>query len=346
MSAVPSLAAITPFGRAADANQGSQLRDGTVRFEAPLKLACGRMLNDWSLAYRLVGDVRKPLVLVMGGISAGRQFWSEQGPEGWWQCQFGPGHAGDTDRFSFLAFDFLGGEGGSTNPASWFGRPADFPAIDTADQANAARLLLDHLEIDCLHSIVGASYGGMVALQFAARFPRRLCKALVLCAGHHPSPLATGWRHVQRQVLEFGISRGSPEAGVRIARSLAMCTYRSEREFQRRFAPTGPHQASPAAYLDHCGAAFADRFNVYSYLCLSQSIDDHRVDPSAITTALDLVGFTTDQVVPPTQLIALRGKLAGDNSLKLLDSPFGHDAFLKERGAVSSIIRKHLEAQA
>lgn len=345
MSAAPSFANTATFSRTANATQDSLLRDGKVRFDMPLKLACGRMLDNAVLAYRLVGDASKPVVAVMGGISAGRCFWSPQRPEGWWQYQFGPGRAGDTDRFCFLSFDFLGGEGGSSNPENWGGSAAGFPQIDTEDQANALALLLEHLGIDRLHSIVGASYGGMVALQFAAHHSARIARALVLCGGHQPSPLATGWRHVQRQVLEFGISGGDPESGVRIARALAMCTYRSEREFQHRFPPAGPHQGSPASYLDHCGAAFAERFNVYAYLCLSQSIDDHRVDPSLITTPLSLVGFTTDQIVPPQQLISLRGRLAGDSSLKLLDSPFGHDAFLKERGAVFSIIRKHLEAQ-
>jgi homoserine O-acetyltransferase len=180
----------------------------------------------------------------------------------------------------------------------------------------------------------------MVALQFAALFPDRVGKVLAFCAGHRASSMASGWRHVQRQVLDFGISNGDHKTAVRIARSLAMCTYRSEREFSRRFRGN-----SPVAYLDHCGEAFSEQFNIYAYRCLSQSIDDHRLDPAEIGIPVDLAGFTTDQIVPPQQLLELRRRLGGAGSLKLLDSPYGHDAFLKERGTVSAIIRRHLEGR-
>jgi len=317
-----------------------QVCDGVVRLDDPLQLKSGRMLEGAQIAYRLVGEIDRPVVLVMGGISAGRYFWRQTDASGWWQAQFGRGRAGDTDRYAFLAFDFLGGNGETTGPAHWQDLQPEFPAIDTVDQARVAGILLDQLGITRLHSIIGASYGGMVALQFAALFPDRLGKMLAFCAGHRASSMACGWRHVQRQVLDFGIRNGDHKTAVRIARSLAMCTYRSEREFSRRFRGN-----SPVAYLDHCGEAFSEQFNIYAYRCLSQSIDDHHFDPADIGIHVDLAGFTTDQIVPPEQLMELRRRLGGERSLKLLDSPYGHDAFLKERGIVSAIIRRHLEGR-
>ncbi len=47
-------------------------------------------------------------------------------------------------------------------------RPGEvFPSVGTYDQAEVLLRLLDHLGIPALHAIVGASYGGMVALAFA-----------------------------------------------------------------------------------------------------------------------------------------------------------------------------------
>lgn len=348
MSAVPLnsarvVATAAPFG-----GPGDLVRDRIVHFETALELKSGRMLDDWRLAYRLVGNPRLPMVLVMGGISAGRQFWNQPDtdPDGWWQHHFGPGHAGDFDRFCFLAIDFLGGNGESTGPDNWAGSASAFPAVDTLDQATVIRALLDRIGVVHLQSVVGASYGGMVALQLAARYPDSLKRALIFCAADRPSPLASGWRHVQRQVLEFGIAAGKTREAVRIARALAMCTYRSEREFSRRFAFNQTGIGSLADYLDHCGDRFSEQFGVYSYRCLSQSIDDHVVDPAAIGCRVDLVGFTTDQIVPPQQLIELRRRLSGDGSLRLLDTPYGHDAFLTEKGVVGPIIRKHLESRS
>jgi homoserine O-acetyltransferase len=185
----------------------------------------------------------------------------------------------------------------------------------------------------------------MVAQQFAVRHPHKLEKALVVCAGNEASPLATGWRHVQRQVLSLGLETGEIEKSVAIARSLAMCTYRSEREFSRRFRDRKEGQHPASAYLDHCGTRFAEIFDIYAYLCLSQSIDDHLVEPERISVPVDLVGFNTDQIVPVHQLISMRQRLGGKGSLTLSDSIYGHDAFLKETGAVSRIIREHLEIE-
>ncbi|MDX1555818.1 MAG: alpha/beta fold hydrolase, partial [Xanthomonadales bacterium] len=211
------------------------------------------------------------------------------------------------------------------------------------DQARVVAHLLDALGIDCLHTIVGASYGGMVALQFASAFPDRLVRAQVFCAAHQSSPLATGWRHVQREILALGLRHDDSANAVRIARSLAMCTYRADREFSRRFAPGAGGISSVTDYLDHCGTQFSSRFNAHAYLCLSRSIDAHCVDPANIRVPLDLVGFSSDQIVPPAQLFDLRSKLGGESSLKIVDSQYGHDAFLVETGAVSKLIRRHLE---
>ncbi len=319
--------------------------EGIARFDKPLKLQSGRMLENPSLAWRRIGDRRLPVILVMGGISAGRQVWGRgaRGRTGWWQSQVGPGKAIDTRRFGVLAFDYLAGCGESTSPAASRQGIDDFPAIDTLDQATAATLLLDHLGISRLASVIGASYGGMVALQMAARYPHRLERSLVVCAAHGPAPLASGLRHVQREILRFGQKHHNKEEAVRIARALAMCSYRSEQEFFDRFTSGSEGVKDAAAYIDHCGRIFSETFDLHSYLCLSQSIDDHQVDPHEIHVAVDLLGFGSDQIVPPRQLDDLRAQLGGAGFLRLVDSQYGHDAFLKEPVEVAVTIRAHLE---
>jgi homoserine O-acetyltransferase len=65
------------------------------------------------------------------------------------------------------------------------GRPwgASFPSICAADQVNAAALLLDSLGINKLHALVGPSVGGLIALTFATRLPKRVRTVIDIAAG-------------------------------------------------------------------------------------------------------------------------------------------------------------------
>ena len=125
-----------------------------------------------------------------------------------------------------------------------------------------------------------------------------------------------------------------------------MCTYRAEREFTARFPARAGGISSVTEYLDHCGARFSDVFNIHAYLGLSRSIDEHHVNPASIGVPLDLVGFSTDQIVSPEQLFELRSRLRLASTLKIIDSQYGHDAFLVETGAVAKLIRRHLESSS
>src|SRR5204862_1293609 len=95
--------------------------------------------------------------------------------------------------------------------------------------------LLDHLGIEKLGAIVGASYGGMVALAFGERYPQRVERLVVISASDVAHPMATAWRSVQRNIVRLGISANQPASGLELARALAMSTYRSPEEFAARF---------------------------------------------------------------------------------------------------------------
>ena len=91
----------------------------------------------------------------------------DQSEKGWWCDVIGEDRALDTRRYQVLGIDFLGGSGTTTGPRAG---QTNFPSISAYDQAEVLRRVLDHLEIARLAGIVGASYGGMVALAFAERF--------------------------------------------------------------------------------------------------------------------------------------------------------------------------------
>jgi homoserine O-acetyltransferase len=279
----------------------------------------------------------------MGGISSGRIVADADDAPGWWSAIAGPGRPLDTDRYRVLGIDFLGGSHDTSGP----GTGERFPSVSTYDQALVLRQVLDQLGVVELAACIGASYGGMVALAFAERFPNRLRHALVISAAHRTHPMSTAWRCVQRGIVRYALDNGQGARGLALARALAMATYRSAREFEERFA--GSAERGPdgfrfpvETYLLARGEDYSLRYRPESFVCLSESIDLHRIDPAAIRVPVTLFTVTEDQLVPIADVRALRDTLGGGARLVEISSGYGHDAFLKETEVLGGVIAQVL----
>ncbi len=286
-----------------------------------------------SIRYEIAGDADAPLLLVAGGISAGRHVAANASDQsdGWWQSQsgtFGP--------YRVLAIDWVGADGTLDRP------------IDPSDQVSALIAALDELKIVRAAAFVGASYGGMVGLHLAAIAPNRVGALLAIGASHRAHPFATALRATQRQAIELGERLGDPEAGVALARKLAIISYRSPQEFAERFAAPIAFDrdracASSEAYLDHMGQRHSERMSAAAYRRLSESIDLHRIDPALIAIPSTFVAAVSDQIVPADDIEAC-ARAAPNGRLLSIHSLYGHDAFLKEERAVAEIISNFLNS--
>jgi homoserine O-acetyltransferase len=296
-----------------------------------------------SAHYEAIGDWQAPAVVVLGGISATRHLAAHEGDAspGWWEAQVGPGRAVCTDRYRAIGIDYLGAELKSGAPV---------PLVGTRDQARAVLAVLDALGIGRIRALVGASYGGMVALAFAELFPERVERIVAISAAHQPHPMATAVRAVQRDIVRQALSAGDGRRGLARARALAMTTYRTDREFAQRFdsswtADAGRPRFAVEEYLDHCGRRYVEACTPERFLCLSQSIDLHRVNPARVRTPATLLAVTRDPIAPPWQMTELAASLGGPATLHEIRSLYGHDAFLKEDDAVASVITRALETE-
>jgi homoserine O-acetyltransferase len=309
----------------------SPIRAGVLQ-PGTMALHHGGSLDGLRIGYSLSGESGMPVVLALGGISATRWvFDAEPGAgRGWWSDLVGPGRALDTQRVAILGMDYLGGSGESTGPVAG----ADFPCISSYDQAQAIKHLLDHLEIPRLSAIVGASYGGMVALAFGERHALRVERLIVISASDCAHPMATAWRSVQRNVARLGLASGCARQALELSRALAMSTYRSPEEFAARFRkPPRMEQGRPVfaveEYLQARGREYAARYRPESFICLSESIDLHQVDATRVPVRTEVVAVREDQLVPIADMRALTARLP-DARLHEVSSLLGHDAFLKE----------------
>ena len=281
--------------------------------------------------FELIGEADRGTVAVLGGISAGRHLTANllDESEGWWQAQCGYDRALDTAEYALLGVDFLG---------AYLRRGDQVPRIDTHDQARALAAVLDQLGIERLEATVGSSYGGMVALAFAALYPDRVQRVIVIGAAHEPHPMATAVRSIQRDIVRLAHAHGRPADGLDLARRLAMTTYRTAEEFAERFS----NGQGVEDYLAHCGRSYVERFTAERFLCLSESIDLHCIDPAAVTVPTTLVAIEGDAIAPPWQVQQLAELLGERATLIQIRSRYGHDAFLKETAAISQILNQTL----
>src|SRR5439155_6799054 len=125
------------------------------------------------------------------GISSGRHVLASAAfaDAGWWQAK---AKNLDPARHQILAIDWVGADGA-----------VDLP-LDPADQAQAIARLLDALAIPRVAAFIGASYGAMVGMHFAARYPGNLGQLLAIGGGGASHPFASAQRALQRQALALG----------------------------------------------------------------------------------------------------------------------------------------------
>ena len=326
-------AALHEFPAAPLAPEADAVR-GELTLRLPMRHAGERRVR---LRYELAGAADAPVVLVAGGISAHRHIAANAvfAEKGWAEGLVGAGRALDPQRRRLLGMDFIGADGELDAP------------IDTADQADAIAMLLDALGIACLHGFVGYSYGALVGLQLAIRHPRRLSRLIAVSGAHRPHPYASAWRALQRRAVALGQLQCAETHGLALARQFAMLSYRTPEEFGERFdAPAevvnGRVRVAAEDYLDAAGAQYVARTPVNAYLRLSESIDLHRIDPAAVAVPTLVVAVEGDRLVPLADMVTMVEGLGTRGSLRVLRSPYGHDAFLKENDRIDAILANAL----
>lgn len=298
----------------------------------------------------------------------------------WWNPLIGPGKPIDTSRYFVICANVLGGCYGSSGPSSLdprTGKPYGmrFPIVTIRDMVHAQRRLIEHLGVRQLALVVGGSIGGQQALEWAVTYPELVRKVGVIAATASLTAQAVAFSEVQRQAImadphwqggDYEPENG-PTAGLSIARMLAMITYQSEESMEMRFArhaarfqdiPAPSGTAAPGerfdveSYLYYQGSSLVRRFDANSYLYISRAMDLYDVSEGypSLEAALRrlrskalFVGIRSDFLFPAARVRQLADHVktvGGDATYVELDSPHGHDAFLKEWQQMTEALNK------
>ncbi|HEY3336357.1 MAG TPA: homoserine O-acetyltransferase [Candidatus Limnocylindrales bacterium] len=316
-----------------------------------LSLEAGGPRLPVTLAYRHDGPgPDAPQVLVVHALTG-----SADAAGDWWTPLIGPGRALDTTRVGVLCANLLGGRYGSTgptsvDPATGFPYGASFPPVTARDEARALWALADRLGIGRFALVTGGSLGGMIAQEVALERPDAVDHLLPMAAPAATGAMAIAWNHIQLELIEqLG------EAGLALARQLAMTTYRSEEDFEGRFGRERESDGrfSISSYLDHQGDKLLGRFDPDTYRVLVRVMDGHDVGRgrggvveayralAASGTGVTGIGIPGDILYGVDQVRTLVDSAAAagvDATYREIRSTKGHDAFLIEWDQLSEIL--------
>jgi homoserine O-acetyltransferase len=286
----------------------------------------------------------------------------------WWGGLVGPGMLYDPARWCIIGINALGGCYGSTGPASIApdGEPfgARFPIVTVDDMVEAQQRALHALGFERLALVLGGSLGGMQALTWAIDRGAQVERAIVVGAYDAFSAMGIGLNAVARQAIyddpAFAGGTYAPDAqpvrGVRLARMIAMLTYKSDALFEDRFANRVDRAGGDPlrnrsdrfdveGYLAYQGDIFAKRMDANAYLTLTRAMDlfDLRArTPQSRATGLTFIGIEHDWLFPASyvQRAAARyAELGMAASYVHFPTRHGHDAFLAETETLTRLIK-------
>ncbi len=358
---------------------GAPVADGVLQHLeiGPLELELGGRIPAVAIAYRTWGRLnaaRDNAVLVVHALTGDSR---ATGEGGWWEPLIGPGLAIDTDQTFVICSNVLGGCQGTTGPASLdplTGRPyaMRFPLITIGDMVQAQRRLIERLGITRVIPI-GGSIGGFQALEWATRHPDLVRAAAPLASNGALEPMGVALNEAGRRAVmadpdwrggEYASEGVFPAEGLAIARMIAMTTFHSRESMNDRFGrrPATRPSLYPSfgvtfdveGYIHYHGAALVRRFDANSHLYLTRAMDlydvardgGERMWLDRIEAPVLLAGIRSDWLYPPDAIASLAERIAAagkDVTYLELDSPHGHDAFLKEWEQMTAVIRPFMD---
>jgi homoserine O-acetyltransferase len=312
------------------------MREETVAIGA-LRLDCGQTLPAVEQRVTVYGTPATDgsnVVLVEHALTG-----SSRAAE-WWPGIVGEDALFDPREWCVVGINALGSCYGSTRTSQ---------RITVRDIVRAEMLALRELGFERVELAIGGSLGGMRALQWALDAPQRIGKAVLVGAHDHHSAMGIALNALQREALAL-----DPVRGLRLARKLAMISYKSEELFNarhgRRSDRGGKACFDVEGYLERQADLFEARMDAASYATLTHAMDFFDVrnpdelvfnGSSARKPSLTFVGITSDwlfraqDVRAAAQRFALQGF---DVQYLEFESRHGHDAFLAEPNALRAIL--------
>lgn len=327
------------------------------KHQQAFSLESGQVLPELDIAYETYGtlnEARDNVIWVAHALTGNAEVAD------WWKGLFGPGKALDPTRYFIICANMLGSCYGTTGPASI--NPAtqeryghDFPLVTIRDMVKAHQILRAHLGIDRALLGIGGSMGGQQLLEWACVEPAFFKKLCVLATNAVHSPWGIAFNEAQRMAIESKAALGA-ETGLDAARAIAMLSYRNYQTYNRTQREQGTEKLDnfrASSYQRYQGMKLSQRFDVWSYHTLTKAMDSHDVGRrrasaeevlQGILSETLVIGVRSDILFPPQEQLFLQSHIR-NASIRLIDSPYGHDGFLVETPLIGQLLQRFIDNQ-
>ena len=323
------------------------------------KLECGEIIENLQIAYHTFGTFdpsKNNVVWVTHALTANSDVFD------WWNGVFGENDLFNPSEHFIVCANILGSHYGTSGPLNTFKNEEPlldyFPFVTTRDMARAHDLLREHLGIEKINLLVGASLGGQQALEWAIEQNNRIENLILIATNARHSAFGIAFNETQRLALFADQTFGNGNVdggrnGLISARAIAMLSYRSYDGYAKTQTNPGNHTTDnflAASYQHYQGEKLAKRFNAYSYLILSKAMDAHNVGRKRPSVEIALqqikartlvIGIESDLLFPISEQAYLSEWIPNAFFGKI-DSVFGHDGFLVENTQLTSLISDFL----
>jgi homoserine O-acetyltransferase/O-succinyltransferase len=333
-------------------------------YPSTFNLESGATLPELEIAYHTFGKLnadKSNVIWVCHALTANSDVVE------WWAGLFGENSLYNPSNYFIVCANNLGSCYGTTGPLSinkqtkepWFDY---FPHVTIKDIATSFQLLKNHLGISKLHTLIGGSQGGQIAMEWALTNINVNEHLILIATNAQHSPWGIAFNESQRLAIKadrtyYSNTADAAKKGLSAARSIALLSYRgysTYTETQRDDNCNKTTNYAAASYQRYQGEKLVNRFNAYSYVRLLDAMDSHNVARSRTETTEQalkqiqastlVIGLTTDILFPLIEQKHLAKYITG-SSYAEIDSTYGHDGFLIETEKLTHVINDYYNKQ-
>jgi homoserine O-acetyltransferase/O-succinyltransferase len=325
-----------------------------------LKLEKGGTLPSVRISYQTRGRLSPAgdnAVLVLHGYTSGPDMILPGGMagEGSWEEIVGPGKPIDTERFYVICPNSLGSTYGSTgaasiNPAIGVPYGSSFPEITIRDVIASQHALLTRLGIRRLSAVVGPSFGGLQALQWAVSYPDYPAKVVSALASLGRPP-ANAEQVRASLARDPNWNNGDYYAKGNLIETLTEIRIETLKSYgvDKALSHSIPDEGARAAIIAEKARQWANSFDANALLVIIKIIASHDVTPELhkIRAPVLYVLSRTDHIFPPSLAADAMARFRAANVTAEyfeIDSENGHSATSTDAAAWAPVLKRFLES--